>query len=82
VVQVRAGHVGVDQHGDDEAGVGGLAQRLGKHQVGQRVGLGAAIGLFVHQAEQAGLAHAAQHLAWHEALLFPLRRHAARLRAQ
>ena len=38
VVQVRAGHVGVDQHGDDEAGEGGLRQRLGEHQVGQRVG--------------------------------------------
>ena len=71
VVQVRAGHVGVDQHGDDEAGEGRLRQRLGEHQVGQRVGLRAAVRALVHQAEQAGLAHAAQHVARHEALLFP-----------
>jgi hypothetical protein len=43
VVQVRAGHVGVHQHGDDEAGEGGLAQRFGEHQVGQRVGVATAI---------------------------------------
>ena len=34
MVQVRAGHVGVNQHRDDEAAKGGLAQGLGKHQVG------------------------------------------------
>ena len=71
MVQVRAGHVGVHQHSDDEAGKGGLRQRLGKHQVGQRIALAAAVLALVHEAQQTGLAHAAQHIARHHAGLFP-----------
>ena len=51
MVQVRAGHVRVHQHRDDEAAESGLRQRFGKHQVGQRVGLAPAILRLVHQAK-------------------------------
>ena len=71
MVQVRAGHVGVHQHSDDEAGKGGLRQRLGKHQVGQRIALAAAVLALVHEAQQSGPAHTSQHIARHHAGLFP-----------
>ena len=71
MVQVRAGHVGMDQHGDDEAAKGGLRQGFGKYQVGQRIGLGTAVLAVVHEAEQAVAAHLAQDFTWHAAGLFP-----------
>jgi hypothetical protein len=71
MVQMRARHVGMDQHGDDEAGEGGLGQRLGEHQVGQGIGLAAAVFAFVHQAEQAGRAELSQHLARRVPRRFP-----------
>ena len=71
VVKVRCGHVGVHEHGDDEAAKRALRQRLGEHQVGHRVRAATAMLGRKHQAEQAGLAHAAQHLARHAAGVFP-----------
>ena len=50
----------------------GLRQRLGKHQVGQRIRLAAAKFGLVHQTEKPGLAHAPQHVARHAAVFFPL----------
>jgi hypothetical protein len=71
MVQMRAGHVGVHEHGHDEAAEGALAQRLGKHEIGERIGSRAAVLGGVHDPEQPGVAHALQHLARHEALLLP-----------
>ena len=72
MVQVRARHVGVHEHGDDEAAEGRLRERFGEHQVGQRIGLRAAMFAGIHQPEQAGIAHLAQHLARCEAVALPL----------
>ena len=71
MVQMRAGHVGVHQDAHDEAGKGGLRQRFGKDQVGQRIGLGTTVFAAVHQAKKASLTHFAQHLTRHFAGLFP-----------
>ena len=71
MVQMRAGHVGVHQHAHDEAGKCGLRQRFGKHQIGQRIGLGATVFALVHQPKKASFAHLAQHLTRHFAGLFP-----------
>jgi hypothetical protein len=71
VVQVRARHVGVDQHGDDEAAEGRLRQRLGEHQVGERVAVAAAVLALEHQAEQAGGTELPQHLARRVSRLLP-----------
>ena len=71
MVQVRARHVGVDQHGDHEAAEGRLRQRLGEHQVGERLAVAAAVLALVHQAEQAGGAELSQHLARRVPRLLP-----------
>ena len=71
VHQMRAGHVGVHQHGDDEAAKGGLRQRFGKHQVGQRIRVTAAVLGADRQPQQAGAAHALQHVTRHHAGVFP-----------
>ena len=55
MVQMRAGHVGVHQHRDDETGKRALRQRFGKHQVGQRVGIATAVVTFEGQAQQTRL---------------------------
>ena len=68
---MRAGHVGVHQHAHDEARKRGLRQRFGKHQIGQRIGLGTAVFAAVHQAKETGLAHFAQHLARYLTGFFP-----------
>jgi hypothetical protein len=71
VVQVGAGHVGVHEYGDDEAAVGAVGQRVGEGQVGERVGVAAAVVALIHQAEEARLAHAAEHGARHLAITLP-----------
>ena len=71
VIEVRRGHVGVHQHGDGEAAVGGAAELLRQHGVGERIEARAAeLGRIAH-AEQAERAHLAQGLARHVALLLP-----------
>ena len=52
---------------------GRAAELLGEHDRAERVHLGAAVLGRVADAEEAELAHAAQHLARHEALLLPFR---------
>ena len=71
VIEVRRGHVGVHQHGDGEAAVGGAAELLRQHGVGERIEPRAAELRRIAHAEQAERAHLAQHLARHEALLLP-----------
>ena len=71
MVQMRAGHVGVHQHADDETGKRGLRQGLGKDQIGQGIGFCTAVVTLEHQAKKAGIAHFFQHLARHLAALFP-----------
>ena len=71
MVQMRAGHVGVHQHADDETGKRGLRQGLGKHHIGQGISFSTAIFTLKHQAKKAGIAHFFQHLARHLAALFP-----------
>ncbi len=64
-------HVGVDERRDREAREGRAAELLGQHHGRHRVELGATIFGGVADAEEAELAHAPEHLARHEALLFP-----------
>ena len=71
MVQVRAGHVGVHQHGNDEAGKGRLRQGFGKHQVGHGIGTAAAQLGVVHQAEQTGITHFSEYFARYLAVLLP-----------
>ncbi len=71
MLQVRARHVGMDQHRDDEAAEGRLRQRLGKDQVGQCIGIATAEPAIEHQPEQTGLAEPLQHGARHHPVAFP-----------
>ena len=71
--QMRARHVGVDQHGDGEAAMGRAADLLGEHDRGAGIEARAAQRLGHAQGEEAEPAHLAQHVARHEARLLPLR---------
>ena len=68
------GHSGMDQNRNGEAAEGGLAQLLRQYGAGDGVHLAAAQFGAIADAEKAQLAHAAQHLARHFAVLFPLLR--------
>jgi hypothetical protein len=66
-------HVGVHQHGDRGAAEGRAAELFGEHHRAERVHVAAAVFGRIADAEEAELAHAAQHLARDVALLLPLR---------
>ncbi len=72
VEEVDGGHVGMDQHGDGEAGVGGAAEFLGQHGGGAGVHRRAAVFLGVADAEEAERAHLAEHVAGDRAVNLPL----------
>jgi hypothetical protein len=71
VDQVRARHVGVHQHGDDESSRCRTRQRLLEDDVGHHVGAGATIGFGNRQSEPAERAHRTQHRTRHETLRVP-----------
>ena len=71
--EMRARHVGVDQHGDGKAAVRRTADLLGQHDRGARIEARAAHRLGDAQREEAELAHLAQDLARHEARFLPFR---------
>ena len=71
VDQVRAGHVGVDEHGDIESGERRCAERLGEGRRGEHPHPETAVFRGNSEAEHAELAHLAQHVAGHLAGFFP-----------
>jgi hypothetical protein len=74
VEQMHRGHIGMNQHRDRHAREGRSTEFFGQYDRGQRVHLRAAILRGIADAEKAELAHAAQHLARHHAVLLPLQR--------